>query len=47
MKFLWVDLFCVVCKDVGDCFLCNILKKKKKSLFNLYLKNDYILRMNF
>lgn len=29
MKFLWVDLFCVV-KDVGDCFLCNILKKKKE-----------------
>lgn len=46
MKFLWVDLFCVVCKDVDDCFLCNILKKKK-SLCNLYLKSDYILRMNF
>ena len=30
MKFSWVDLLCVVCKDVGDCPLRNILKKKKK-----------------
>lgn len=48
MKFSWVDLLCVVCKDVGDCPLRNILKKKKKkSLFNSYPKNDYISRTNF
>ena len=47
MKFSWVDLLCVVCKDVGDCPLRNIQKKKKKSLFNSYPKNDYISRTNF
>lgn len=47
MKFSWVDLLCVVCKDVCDCPLRNILKKKKKSLFNSYPKNDYISRTNF
>ena len=31
MKFSWVDLLCVVCKDVGDCPLRNTLKKKRKA----------------
>ena len=32
MKFSWVDLLCVVCKDVGDFPLRNILKKKEKPI---------------
>ena len=38
MKFAWVDLLCVVCKDVGDCPLRNILKKKKKKAYSIHIQ---------